>query len=80
MDRIRHRVAYWKEKCSTISALSEDLQLKLELNHQKAKSMLHEEISQLEHKNLDLQETVEELLFTEDIITYHQGKYTDDVA
>ena len=79
MDRIRHRVAYWKEKCSTVSDLSEDLQPKLELNHQKAKSMLHEEISQLEHENLDLQETVEELLSTEDIITYHQGKYTDDV-
>ena len=32
MDRIRHRVTYWKEKCTSISTLSEELQLKLELD------------------------------------------------
>ena len=45
----------------------------------KPQGVLHEEISQLEQKNLDLQDIVEELISTEDIITYQQGKYTDDV-
>ena len=42
---------------------------------------LQEEISQLQQKNLDLQDTVEELISSEDIklVTYQQGKYTDDV-
>ena len=41
--------------------------------------MLHEELFQLEQKNLDLQDTVEELISSEDIVTYQKGKYTDDV-
>ena len=51
MDRIPYIL---KGKCNNVSALSEDLLVKLELDHQKAKSMLHEEISQLQHtcKNL----------------------------
>ena len=32
MDRIHHRVTYWKEKCSNIGTLSEELQLKLVLD------------------------------------------------
>ena len=59
--------------------MSEELQLKLELDGQKAQVTLHDEISQLEQKNLDLQDIVEELISTEDIVTYQQGKYTDDV-
>ena len=41
--------------------------------------MLHEEIFQLKQKNLDLQDNVEELISSEDIVTYQKGKYTDDV-
>jgi len=79
MDRIRHRVTYWKEKYSNLNNLSEELQLKMELDGQKAQATLHEEISQLEQKNLELQDTVEELVSSEDVVTYQQGKYTDDV-
>ena len=50
VDTIRHRVTYWKEKCTSISTLSEELQLKLGLDGQKAQAVLHEEISQLEQK------------------------------
>ena len=79
IDRIRHRVTYWKEKYSNLSMLNEELQIKLELDNEKVQAVLHEEIFQLEQKNLDLQDTVEELISAEDIVTYQKGKYTDDV-
>ena len=79
MDRIRHRVTYWKDKYSNQSMLNEELQVKLELDNEKTQAVLHEEIFQLEQKNLDLQDTVEELVSSEDIVTYQKGKYTDDV-
>ena len=50
MDRIRHRVTYWKEKYSNLNTLSEELQLKMELDGQKLQATLHEEISQLKGK------------------------------
>ena len=59
--------------------LNEELQVKLELDNEKTQAVLHEEIFQLEQKNLDLQDTVEELVSSEDIVTYQKGKYTDDV-
>ena len=79
MDRIRHRVTYWKDKYSNQSMLNEELQVKLELDNEKTQAVLHEEIFQLEQKNLDLQDTVEELISSEAIVTYQKGKYTDDV-
>ena len=41
--------------------LNEELQVKLELDNEKTQAVLNEEIFQLEQKNLDLQDTVEEL-------------------
>ena len=37
IDRIRHRVTYWKEKYSNLSMLNEELQIKLELDNEKFK-------------------------------------------
>ena len=51
IDRIRHRVTYWKEKYSNLSMLNEELQIKLELDNEKVQAVLHEEIFQLEQKN-----------------------------
>ena len=72
MDRIRHRVTYWKDKYSNQSMLNEELQVKLELDNEKTQAVLHEEIFQLEQKNLDLQDIVEELISSEDIVTYQK--------
>ena len=52
--------------------LNEELQIKLELDNEKVQAVLHEEIFQLEQKNLDLQDTVEELISAEDIVTYQK--------
>ena len=59
--------------------LNEELQVKLELDNEITQAVLHEETFQLEQKNLDLQDTVEELISSKDIVTYQKGKYTDDV-
>ena len=50
IDRIRHRVTYWKEKYSNLSMLNEELQIKLELDNEKVQAVLHEEIFHLEQK------------------------------
>ena len=47
MDRICHRVTYWKEKYSNLSTLNEELQL---VDSEKVQAMLCEEIFQLEQK------------------------------
>ena len=49
--------------------LNEKPHVKLELDNEKTIAVLHEEIFQLEQNNLDLQDTVEELISYEDIIT-----------
>ena len=59
--------------------LNEELQIKLELDNEKVQAVLHDEILQLEQKKLDLQDTVEELILGEDIVTYQKAKYTDNV-
>ena len=41
---------------------------------------LTEEVAQLEHDNLDLRETIDEIMATSsELVTFHGGKYTDSI-
>ena len=79
IDRICHRILYWKEKCSTIQKLSDEKELELEAHREGEYLFLLEEIADLEQKNSELRDTVEELVSDKDISAYQNGKYTDDV-
>ena len=80
-DRIHHRAAYWKQRCNDLKCSHEEQEL-LELGEQQRKiEKLTVEVDQLEQDNVDLHETVEEIMTASnnEIVTFHNGKYTDDV-
>ena len=75
LDRLRHREVYWKAKAKVTNDTSfiDDA----EDGYAKLKG----EIAQLEEENLDLHEQVESILSesSDNIATFENGKYTDDV-
>ena len=82
MDRLRHRVSYWKCKCSKEASSSGQEELEDAVESERAKlAMLRDELTDLEQENLELRSTVQEIMSEskEELVTFDKGKYTDDV-
>jgi len=79
IDRVRHRVSYWKAKYNNLQKSSEESELESEFNKEKEQLCLQEEITRLEQENFELIDTVEELVTEKEIIAYQGGRYTDDI-
>ena len=74
LSRISHRASYWRAK--TLDPR--------EGNTEKSRA-LHQEIQLLKVSSLDLEntemsETIENILSSEEIVTFEGGKYTDNVC
>lgn len=80
IDRYRHRAVYWRSKCHAVKQSCDEEVIEIMTNDKMMKTKLKEEVEQLQQENIDLCDTVDEIMMSnKDIITYQQGKYTDDI-
>lgn len=80
LDCLRHRTAYWRKKYVSLKDSSGDEVVNAIAQEKAAQTKLSEEVESLECENLELRETVEELLEENDeIIAYENGKYKDNI-
>ncbi len=78
IDRLRHREAYWKKQHKTFKQLGDE-EVKHAIAEEKHTQMkLNQEVAELEQENMQLRDTVEEVL-AKNVITFEKGKYVDDV-
>ena len=75
LSRISHRASYWRAK--TLD-LREGNTEKSRALHQEIQS-LKDKVSSLDLENAEMSETIENILSSEEIMTYEGGKYTDNV-
>ena len=75
LSRISHRASYWRAK--TLD-LREGNTEKSRALHQEIQS-LKEKVSSLDLENAEMSETIENILSSEEIVTFEGGKYTDNV-
>ena len=79
-DRIRHRATYWRQQVDDLKSLHDDQQISELVKQRQTVYGLTEEVAQLEHDNLDLRETIDEIMATSsELVTFHGGKYTDSI-
>ena len=80
VDRLRHRVAYWKAKCDELKYSSDEAVADSVFKEHEAQKKLSDEIDALEKENIDLRDTVDELMSSkEDILSFSKGRYTDSI-
>ena len=80
LDKIRHRASYWKSKCSELKRLSDDKVAEVLVTEENKQIMLRQEVEELQLANLDLCDEVEKIVAAnDDIVTFENGKFTDDV-
>ena len=74
-SRVNHRAAYWKSKAKDLKGgkAAKVSELCAEIKR------LKQAMSSLELDNVEMGETIEELLFSDEIVTFEGGKYTDDI-
>lgn len=73
LDRVNHRAAYWKTKAAGICLRKGDPKLRDEI------LLLKKEVAALDLSNAELNETIQSILSEPEIITFENGRYTDDV-
>ena len=72
--------AYWRSKCNDVKQSCEEEVIEIMMNDKKMETKLQDEVEQLQQENIDLHDIVDEIMMSnEDIVTYQQGKYTDDI-
>ena len=82
IDRLSHRARYWKSKCEDLKQTSGDELAEYVLTEESKQSKLREEVAELEHENLELRDTVQEVMSNVanySLVTFEKGKYTDDI-
>ena len=82
IDRLSHRARYCKSKCEDLKQTSGDELAEYVLTEESKQSKLREEVAELEHENLELRDTVQEVMSNVanySLVTFEKGKYTDDI-
>ena len=79
LDRLMHRVGYWKKKCMEARVYTDEDAAISEASHKE--QLLQDEIRLLETDNIELREKVQGILSdaSDKICTFEGGRYTDDV-
>ena len=75
LDRVNHRAEYWKKR---VNAIDDDCATKKKKLRDEIES-LKREVSVLSLDNAELNETVQSIMSDPEIITFENGKFTDDV-
>ena len=81
LDRLRHRAAYWKKNYVFLKDSSGDEVINAVVQEKAAQIKLSEEVESLESEDVELRETVENLLArtNDEIIAVDKGKYKDNI-
>ena len=81
LDRLNHRAAYWKMKCTKLKDSNSDEIIDAIATEKAAQVRLSGEVELLESENLELRETVNELMAANEaeILTFEKGKYRDNI-
>ena len=79
IDRLRHRAVYWKAKCDDLKSSSGEEVTDAIIKEQKVQKKLMDEVDALEQENLELQDVVDELMASNEDITFEKGRYTDSI-
>ena len=81
-DKLRHRADYWKAQVQQLKSSYEEKDVQEIVDQQQVIEELKGEVHQLEENNVELRDTVEEIMslsLDKEISTFHKGKYTDDI-
>ena len=81
VDRLRHRTSYWQSKCSYVKDASDEELTKVLAEEGARGKKLEQEISVLEHENIELHEQVQCVLAEahDKIVSFKDGRYTDEI-
>ena len=81
LDCLNHRAAYWKMKCTKLKDSNSDEIIDAIATEKAAQVRLSGEVELLESENLELRETVNELMAANEaeIFTFEKGKYKDNI-
>lgn len=81
IDRIRHRAKYWRSRCDSVKQSSEEEIVDVLASDHEMQAKLLGNVHQLEDENLDLKETIQDLVASneESVVAFQGGKYVDNV-
>ena len=81
LDHLNHRAPYWKMKCTKLKDSNSDEIIDAIVTEKAAQVRLSGEVELLESDNLELRETVNELMAANEaeILTFEKGKYRDNI-
>ena len=81
IDRLRHRSAYWKSKSKDLNRMSGKELAEAMFTAESKQIQLREEVAELKCENLELRDTVQEVMSeaSSNVLTFEKGKYSNDI-